>query len=444
MSLPKGLVYNPEQCSLLVFSSNCSARESHQHNSDKDAESIFSVVKKAGLVKDGMARLVTTGEGATKKGLEEAIKAQMAKITSDEEGLFIFVYCGGGCDLRDHGLALKASEPDEEGFVTVDSDKTKCMHSLVLKGFDPQKAESYMSGGDIADIIVGASVRPEQMLVILDCPCAQEISEDLEAHLRGRLKCELTLIVSQEKNKSSHCLRPLGMSTFSYFFSKFLSEDSAKTVAGTNATLYFKSMYPKVSTCCEALSSLRMAVVGLTLKPSTAPPEARFVRIIEDASKVMERIEQTEGDQVDGGEETDTVGKFLQKFYKSGFFTRRVRLCDEAKDWVLAVMRGPLSTLKEQEVLEDEVLRAAIGSMMFSVATIQTELNCDSISNSNIFIQGYVHVFAAVAIHIKDLDIFNLSLLQEALEFYMEVLRAKELSESNIKELKNKVESCNK
>ena len=241
------------------------------------------------------------------------------------------------------------------------------------------------------------------------------------------------------KTLPPHYLSPLGISTFSYFFSKFLSEESAKTVAGTHATLYFKSMHDKVSACCKALSSLRLIRDNLVLKPGTAPPEARFVCIIEDANKIMEKIEQTEGDQVDG-EESDAVGKFLQRFYKSGFFSRRVRLCDQAKDWVQDVMRDPLLTLQEQGVLlEDKVLRAAIGSMMSSVATIQAELECDCISNSNIFIKAYVHVFAAVTVHIKDLDIFDSALLNVALEFYMQVLHAKELNESSMKELKSKV-----
>lgn len=420
-----------------MFSSNCTAspQSNHQHNSDKDAEAIFSAMKGTGLV---TALLVTTTmEQSSRKGLKEAIGEQIPKVTSDEEGLFVFVYCGGGCDLRDHGLALKVNEPDEEGFVVVESDESQYIHSLVLKDFDPHTPESHVSGGRLASFITGVQCsKPKQMLVILDCPYAEEIGADLAKHLKGRIHSELSLIVSQERNEVPHYLRPLGMSTFSYFFSKFLSQESTDP-KGSHATLYLKSVHAKVKACCKALSSLRMVRKGLAIKPSTATPQGEFIRFIDDANKVMERIEQTEEDQVDG-EETSEVGKFLQRYYKSGFFCRRVRLCNQAKDWAHVVMRGPMVQLME---LNDEaVLRATAGSMVASMATIQTELNQDCISNSNIFVQAYIYAFAAVSMHARDLHIFDSALLKVALEFYMEVLHAKRLNEKEVKQLENKME----
>lgn len=435
--LLRGLVYNPEHSSLLVFSSNCSAspHSNHQHNSDKDAEAVFSVMKGTGLVKDSMALLITTTmERSTGKGLKEAIGEQIPKVTSDDEGLFILFYCGGGCNLRDHGLALKVNEPDEEGFVVVESDESQYIHSLVLKDFDPKTPESHVSGGHLASFITDVQCsKPKQMLVILDCPCAEEIGADLQKHLKGRIRSELSLIISQGKNKVSHYLSPLGMSTFSYFFSKFLALESTGT-KGSHATLYLKSIHSKVNVCCEAISSFRMVREDLTLTPSTVTPHGEFIRFIEDTNKVMEKIEQIEEDQVDGiEEESSNVGKFLQRYYKSGFFCRRVRLCNKAKDWAHDVMRGPMVQLMEQHELKDEVLRAVVGSMMASMATIQTELNQDCISNSNIFIQAYIYAFAAVSMHVQDLHIFDSALLKVALEFYMEVLHAKGLNETEVK-----------
>ena len=441
-ALQSGLVFNPKHCSLLIFSSNCSAsaQDSHQHNSDQDAEAIFSLLQGAGLARDTIAQLVSTS-GSTKAGLKTAIQEQIRKVTSDEEGLFVFVYCGGGCDLRDYGKALKVSDMDEEGFTAVDSDETKCLHSLVLKDFDLEREESYVSGGHIADMMTASTdSKPGQMLVILDCPCAEEIGKDLVKHLKGRLQCNLTLVVSQEESRVPHYLPPLGLSTFTFFLSKFLPQAVATAPSGAHATLYFKSMYEKVKVCCQALSSLRMIREELILKPGTATPEAKFVRIMEDASKVMERMEQIEDENQVDGQEEGMVGKFLQLYYKTGFFTRRVRLDNKAKDWVLAVMRGPLVELKEQDVLKDEVLSAAAGSMMESVATIQVELKADCISNSNIFIQAYIMVFAALSMHIEDLDIGHPALLNQAVEFYVQVLRAKELSTSDMEQLKAKIE----
>ena len=437
----RGLVYNPDHSSLLICSSNCTTDSTPLHNCDQDAERILSVMKQAGVMKDCMAELLTTSsEKCTKKGLQDAIVSQTSKVSStDEYGLFIFIYCGGACDLN-HGLtpSVKQSEPkDEDGLVYVDHDTTPPVHALVLKAdFDSEKQASHLSGQELGATIASSPVHPKQVLVILDCPYAAEIGDDMMKHLGN---CELNLIVSQGREQMPYYLSPLGGSTFSYFLCHFLS--SLKFTASGMVKL--RCLLDKVQNCCSALSSLIMVRVGDTLTAKVAAPEGRFVHIIKSADAVMEAIEERVEEDSAAIEETDggSFGHLLQKYYKKSFFSRPVKLCNEAKDWVHFVTRQQLTQLQAEAVLEGQVLHAAVSAMSFSMAMIQSELQGDSIGRSNLFLQVYVYIMAALDMVCQDINVQDISLLQEALELYQRVVHAKNINEGEIKQLKDKIKS---
>lgn len=429
--LPRGLV--SDHSSLLAFSSNCSL-ESSRPKCDEDAEKIASILTSKGGIKSSSIQ-TTASEQCTKKGLQDAIGDQVSNIpvTLAGDGLFIFVYCGGACDLQSLDSSAQIAAEDEDGFVNVEFTNMQCTHSLILKDFNPSKAETYVSGETIANAI---TTSPKQLLVILDCPYAEEIGEDIRRHLQP---CELTLIASQGKGVASHYLSPLESSTFSHFFCSFLAENCTDGVVKT------RSLHSKVAACCDALSSLRMVRDGQFLKAGKAVPKGRFEQIIKSANAEMKRIEEKDDDDDDDSEEqvdyegTINVCQFLKLYYKKYWFDfRPVTLCKEAKDWVHGVIEGPLLVLKEHGRLEGKVLEAVIGSMMASIVTKQCQFpepNKDA-KSSNIFLQAYVYVIAAIDILDPKLKLFDISLLKCAQEFYSGTLRANNIVDDEIQELK--------
>ena len=107
--LPRGLLFRPEHSSLLVFSSNTSAQSNGRPKCDEDARKIVSTMNSGGIINSSHTALITTSSAScTKRGLEGAIEDQISKVVPDEDGLFILVYCGGACELRE---ATRVSEP---------------------------------------------------------------------------------------------------------------------------------------------------------------------------------------------------------------------------------------------------------------------------------------------------------------------------------------------
>lgn len=193
--------------------------------------------------------------------------------------------------------------------------------------------------------------------------------------------------------------------------------------------------------CCEALSGLTVVRDGQILKMNKVSPEGQFIRTFQDTDAAMKRVEEEEdGDQ----DEVDAGGKFdifYKRYYRKYLF-KRVKLCNTAKDWVHDVTRVPLVVLKEHGVLRDEVLNAVVGSMMFSIATIQynSQGGSDSLFSSNAFIQAYIYVAAALDMVDQDIDLQNISLLQLAQEFYVKVLHTNNINYQEVTQLMKKIE----
>lgn len=430
--LPRALV--SEHSSLLAFSSNCILDPSSRPRCDEDAERISSIMVSKGMIKHSNTLLVTTSGQCTKKGLQDAVGNQISKIqiTPDGDGLFVFVFCGGACDLRHLDSSTQVSEPaSEDGFVNVDFVPLPCTHSLILKDFNPDKPDTYVTGETIAKAIGSSPTNPKQLLIILDCSHAEELGKEIRDHLNS---CELSLIVSQGKGVRSYHLDPLGSSTFSYFFCSFLCENC------TYGVLKLRALHSKVAACCDALSSLRMVRVGQIITAGRAAPKGRFEEIIKSADDEMVRIEENT-DVGDSEEQVDiegslSVSQFLSMYYRKYWINfKRVRLCSEAKDWVHAVMAGPLLVLKEHERLNGRVLEAAVSSMMASMATIQSQLNADDMRSSNIFLQAYVYVVAAIDMLDPNLKLFDILLLNSAQKFYLQVMHANNVDDKEIQAL---------
>ncbi len=421
--LPKALVYQQDKSALLVVSSNGSGttEQARQHNCDRDAELIRDVMEKTKFTKEvSLASL-------NKSGLEMAIQKEVSKVPSDDdEGLFVFVYCGQSCDLWDHGLGLNSS--DKDSYVLIDSDSTRARYSLDLNGFEPKNPDTHISGEILGKMIANAPSKPRQVLVVLDCPHAEEISSGIEKCLSN---CELTVFVSQAKNEISRYLDTLTYSTFTYFFGTILSK-----TAFTPGMINLPKFFSKVKNCCGALTNLIEIQMGSCVKSVKNTPEARFFEIIGDSDSF---IEADESDEVDGPNiQGGMFSKFLARYYQR---SKKIRLQKKAVEWVHNAMEGPLVILKEEGALDDEkVINSIVFSMVFSLATIQHALEHGSISNTNIFIESYINVAASVSMVDQSIDILSIALLKLAQDAYLKVLRNKNVSE---KEMNSMVKRMN-
>lgn len=306
-------------------------------------------------------------------------------------------------------------------------------HSLMLTDYSTHNT---VSGVTIANAITKSQTKPRQLLIILDCPYAEEIGSDIENNLNTST-CDLCLIVSQRKGVVSSYLSPLQNSTFSYFLCKFLSQDNC-----SNGVVKLKSVFSKVEACCNALSSLKMVRDGRFIMSKNAIPKGRFVQIIKSAEATMAAIEEKadndldDWDIIDSSSGGENLAHFLQ-FYKKYLFKKLRPLCKEAKDWVHVAMTGPLQVLHDHAMLEGPVLSAIVGVMMASIATIQSECPApnDSIKYSNIFIKAYVYVAAAVCMFKHHDNLFHMALLQNAQEFYSSVLHSNNIGDKEITDL---------
>lgn len=432
--------------SVLVLSSNTKPESEcrGRPKCEEDAKRMASTMVSCQILQDSNIATINSASGqCNKKGVQDAISRQAGKVKAGPDGadgLFIFVYCGGACDLRKLDSSIVVNEPagreeekDNDDFVNIEFvPLPQCVHSLALRDFEPEDASTYVSGETIARAITTSPVRPKQLLVILDCPYAEEIGKDIEGHLKS--SCELNLIVSQGKDVTSHYLSPLESSTFSYLFCNFLSKLNC-----TEGVIKLKSMFSKVSECCNALSSLRMVRANEMLVSARAAPKGKFVQVV-NAS--MDNVERIEDDGGESDEDVDYAGppkvsKFLKLYHKKYWF-KRLQFCDEAEEWVRAVMAGPLAVLKEHDLLQGKVLEAVIGSMMASFATIESQVTgveSGDAKHSNIFIQAYVYVAAAIDMLDNELDLFNVRLLKCAQDFYSATLQQSGINDKEIKAL---------
>ena len=482
--MAEALCYDFKHSSMLILSSSESSGSGEQRNNDQDAQHIQNVLRGSEFIQDSLH--ISSSGYSSKKGLQESFEKQLSKavVTNSDGygGLFVFVYCGKACDLWDHGLCLSQSAPDEDNFVIIEPDITKSRYVLILNDFKPESHKDHVSGATIGSMIANIESKPKQILVILDCPFAEEISSDLSKQLKAMKGCELKLytLVSQSKGQTPYVIDALECSIFTYFLTTIWSKTEF-----TGGMFPLTPVFTKIRKCCEALSSVisdgkimknfiipkakfmkipnesnaKMEAIqgeqeecdscckidsGGHIRPimkNFTIPKAKFMKIPNEANAEMEAI-QEEQEECDSHCETDSggqFGKFLHKYYKKRFFSR-TKLHDEVIDWAHKTAEGPLTTLKEEGMFEGKVLEAVVESMMFSAATIQNELVSESIADSNIFIEAYIYVAAAIDITDNSVDVSSIPLLKRAQHSYMKVLHINSVKDNEMCELIEKMD----
>lgn len=419
---PKALVYSSRSALVVVGSTaSCSCIQAENGaqsslNSDQDARKIHQTfVRDAKFMDESKTKLILSSSNhCNKEGVIAGIKQQLAEV-SGEDSLFIFVYTGRACDRWDHELGLNIGE--EDGFVEVSPDTSVERFSLVLNHYGFASPETCLSGSTIGTTIQQQG-KPSQVLLILECPHANEIAEGLRGSLSN---CDYLEFLVPLGRKHTPCyVTTLNCSAFTYFFSLFVSK--AQYVTGLFPV---RKVLIQVEKCCKALSCLDMVPEGNWIKSNATIPEADFMKIPRRA-EIELKIKETDNTEA-GVEETDGVFEFqplIEKIYawKKSFlwlFKKDVKPCTEAVDWARAVTNVYISILEAEGVLEGAVLEAVIGSIVFSITTIQIQKE-GSGSSSNFFTQAFMLAVAAVDfIHPNHPELQKTSVAVSAAKYFM-------------------------
>ena len=359
------------------------------------------------LVDKSQAQLLLSSSAVfCNESILEAASHQ-ASLASEDGGLFVLAYIGYACDSREHGLGFDFKK---HGSILDISILDNWKRYVLMCDSDDKTSFS----GDL----IGEAIKlrkPKQVFVILECPFAAEIASDMRETLSDFNYIEV--VVSIDKKKPSCFYHTLKCSTFAYFFNLVLKRTSK------NEVIPIEEVMSSVKKCCQALSSLELIQVGEWIKKNTTVPQVHLVNVaIIDHPDFAgsERNGDVSGNDEAGGQ----FQPLIEKHYQWNKSSNRVKVCSEAIDWVKAVTKVNLSDLKDEGVLEDEtVLEAVIGSMVFSITTVQMAMKHKA-SFPNFFLQAFM--LSASAIDFVDPGSFNLvkdSLVKGIIAYYKEALK---------------------
>ncbi len=374
---------------------------SPEHNFDHDAEKMYnSFTSDTGLLCKSRVDLVKSCMSSCCKGrVVDAIR-KCAKIASDEDGLFIFVYIGDATDMTDFGLGFKFKESN--GFVDICPSTSLKRHVLTPSNSRLSSTDEGLSGN-----IIGAAIRAEkpcQTMVILECPFAEKIASDMRECLSNCTYIEV--VVPHEKRMLPCYYDTLKSSAFSHFFNMIVKK--TKLVEGI---FPIKSILMRVEKCCKALSSIEMIQKGEWLKKNMLVPYSQFIKIpVDPQNELLDVISESlnfSSDEVDG---QFRFGPFIERHYPWNPNWKTAKLCKEVVDWVQAVTHACLRALKSENILEGEVLQAVVGTMVFSITMIQMGLKQDDFFPS-LFLQALLLSMAAVDL----VDPGNVGLVEDSI-----------------------------
>jgi len=382
--------------------------ESSNWELERDAKRIYEMlVNDCRLIDESRAQLLLSSSAVfCREGIIEAV-GHHASLSSEGADLFVLVYTGNACDSRAHGLGLDFRN---DGSLLDISILDNWKRYVLMSDGDNKTG---FSGDIIGDVI--NQRRTKQVFVIFECPFAVEIAADLRKSLSDDcIYIEVAIPICSKKPPCYY--HTLQSSTFSYFLNLVL-----KLTRFIEGAIPIGEVISRVKRCCQALSSLELVQAGQWIKKNTVVPQVHFVKI----SCFPDLTESAKHGDISGDDEADgTLQPLIEKYYQWNRHSSRVKICSEAADWVKGVTNVYLRDLKDEGVLEDEVvLEAVIGAMVFSIATIQMATKHEA-SFPNFFLQAFM--LSTSAVDFVHPNIFNLvkdSLLKGALSYYKEALK---------------------
>lgn len=359
----------------------------------------------------------------------EGMRASFQEVAGDvgEDGLFIFQFSG-------HGLNLQSRSEGQFGLVPADFDDTMA---------------TFITGSILNQWLIDSKCKAPHVIFILDCCYAGGLGNDLTAGVTN-LRSGLYVMSASTAFEASLVIQPLGNSLFTYFLAYAIRK--FQFVPGTFPV---SRVFDECRDLCIAVSSLMVSYHehhGLLF--DRFKPEMHFFDVTTGKDlekKVSALIEESltrSSTRAPPHQPTYMFSKFsfVLKYYTTQkwlLWRRRKghQLHELCRNWLLFISGSlsPLQELANRGLLNDEVLRAVVCLMMWSIASIQiASEELKSVTDPNLFLVGFLYAAAA-------LDSFQscpvtLEELKEAWGFYQAVLDRHKLRDDELHRVHERIQ----
>lgn len=334
-------------------------------------------------------------------GMKQSFLEQARRV--GKRGIFLFHFSG-------HGIKVG----NEWGLAPADFDYTTA---------------TYLSAPILGHWLIEAGCKAPWVLFTLDCCYAGGMGEELTAK-DVELRPGLYVLSACTAFETSLVIGPLGHSIFAYFLAYTL-----RVLKYPPGKLPISQIFKECGELCVALSSLLISYnPSYGLKFGTMQPELRYF----DPQHAVGNWVAQSLKPVDSEPHHPKPGRyvFVTKFYKSyGKQGERHQLSELCLRWLdsIADYKSPLGVLAERGILCDEVLQAAVCSLMWSVASIQVEEDPTTVNDPNLFLLGFLHAAAAFdCFHGVELTLDH---LREGWKFYQAVVVANNINDNELQQL---------
>ena len=406
--------FEPKETFMIAYAIDKQTSPKFKHRTLSSATTLdahqvcMALVDKAVLPKDHVQLFPASKhvEMCSIAGMKDSFQ-QHAK-RAGEKGLFIFHFSGHG---------IKAG--NEWGLAPAD--------------FDYSEA-TYLTGSVLNHWLIEAGCKAQHVLFILDCCYAGGLAQEM-TRWNAELRPGLYVLSACTAFETSLVIGPLGHSIFAYFLAYAL-----RVIRFATGKLPITKVFNECSELSLALSSLLISYnADSGLRVGTMQPELKFFDLHHHVGQTVEetlRPVPVSSVRPPPGDLT-----FVSKYYKR-YLSREGEEEEEAGEVKLSALclrwleniadvnHSPLWEFVKRRLLKDEILRAAICAIMWSVASIQVEEERATANHPDIFLLGFLHAAAAFKFfHGVALDLEN---LRESWTFYQAVISANGISDGHL------------
>ena len=343
----------------------------------------------------------------TLAGMKQTFLEQASQV--GEKGIFIFHFSG-------HGIKVA----NEWGLAPADYDYTTA---------------TYLTGSVLNHWLLESKCKARRVLFALDCCYAGGLAEELTSG-DIELRPGLYVLSACTAFETSLVVGPLGHSIFAYFLAYAL-----RVSPFPPGKLPMAQVFKECGTLCTALSSLLISYKStLGLKFGTMQPELRHTVDLHSSvrSWVEESLKLTPGSLHPAEACHREKYDFVMKYCKNLPDLHQHQLSELCLKWLEYIAdtnspTSPLAELARRNLLNNEVLCAAVCSIMWSVASIQMEEDHSNVNTSETFLLGFLHT--AAAIECFGGSELTLQHLKQSWQFYQAVLASNKVDDHNLQQL---------
>ncbi len=369
-------------------------------NGSRDAQHIAEAILKSKAIPKENSTALDGQDACTIDNVQSVFTRQAQKVQSPN-GLFVFVYSGPVVKLEEGGWSL-----------------TPC-------GFDMKDQRTHVTADRLLQWLSNTQVK--QALFVLDCSYADELADKLLSLLPKRdiHKCH---VLSACSSAVPPCVAvTLGHSFFSHF-----SALAFTSTPFTPGHLPLSDLFERIRVPCIALSFLLVTYDPNKeeLRPMEVRPGLRSRQILGRVKLIL---------NIDGGDdEVDAdVGRFefVTKCYDRSKGKSIPAVSNKIQAWIETIQEspnGPLAQLKEQDLLNGEVLFTAVCSVLYSAVSTQAALEKESLSKPNFLIFLFLTTMATVEMYADEISAES---LLRAWKFYHQAIVDSGVQDRKVTEL---------